>query len=227
MAMPSLKGVHLAIESGMLAGQTAFEAIKSNNTSYGQISLYQKLFRKSDAHKELYAVRNFRQAFKDNFFSGMFQFGLQMLTGGRGLSLNGKLSIEEDGSQYRPIQGLNGKSFLSQHQEALTFDKTLTFDKETDIFYSGTKHDEEQPSHIVVPNLQTCQVCVERYGAPCQRFCPAEVFEISVDAKTGKRELTLHPSNCVHCKTCDIKDPFENVNWLTPYGGDGPEYENM
>ena len=227
VAMPALKGVHLAVESGMLAAKTAFAALQKKDTSSQQLSLYAELFKKSPAYKELYTVRNFRQAFKTNLFLGLMQFGAQMLTGGRGLSLSGKLKMEEDGKHYRPIKELRGKTFLERKKEELVFDKILTFDKETDVFYSGTKHDEEQPSHIVVPNLDVCQVCVEQYDAPCQRFCPAQVFEIAPDSKTGKKALTLHPSNCVHCKTCDIKDPFENVIWLTPYGSDGPEYETM
>ncbi len=227
LAMPSLKGIHLAVQSGMLAAQTALTAIKKNDTSAAQLSLYEELFKKSPAYKELYAVRNFRQAFKTNLYLGIIRFGIQFLTGGRGLSLSGKLKLKEDGYHYRPIKDLVGKTFLEQKKDELIFDKNLTFDKETDIFYSGTKHDEEQPSHIVVPDAGTCQVCIEKYDAPCQRFCPAQVFEIAADAKTGKRGLTLHPSNCVHCKTCDIKDPYANVTWLTPYGGDGPEYENM
>jgi len=227
VAMPSLKGIHLGIQSGMLAAKTAFEAIKNNDTSLKQLSLYEELFKRSSAYKELYAVRNFRQGFKINLFIGMLQFGTQLLTGGRGLSLRGKLKMGEDGEHYQPIQELRGKTFLERRKDDLVFDKTLTFDKETDIFYSGTKHDEEQPSHIVVPKLDVCQVCIEKYDAPCQRFCPAQVFEIAVDSKTGKRGLTLHPSNCVHCKTCDIKDPYRNVTWLSPYGGDGPEYESM
>ena len=225
--LPSLKGVHLAIESGMLAAKTAFEAIKRNDTSAKQLALYEELFKKSSAHKELYAVRNFRQGFKNNFILGMFRFGTQMITGGRGLSFSGRLKLKDDFKHYDTIQKVKGRSFLERKKDDLIFDKTLTFDKETDIFYSGTKHDEEQPSHIVVPNANVCQTCIETYDAPCQRFCPAQVFEIAEDSKTGRRELTLHPSNCVHCKTCDIKDPFENVLWLTPYGGDGPEYENM
>ena len=227
MAMPSLKGIHLAIQSGMMAAKTAFEALKKNDTSSKQLSMYDELFRKSAAYKELHAVRNFRQGFKTNLFFGILQFGTQILTGGRGFSLTGKLKMEEDGKHYRPIKELNGNTFLEKNKSELVFDKALTFDKEADIYYSGTKHDEEQPTHIVVPKADVCQVCLEEFDAPCQRFCPAQVFEISADPKTGKRALTLHPSNCVHCKTCDIKDPYENVLWLTPYGGDGPEYENM
>lgn len=227
VAMPALKGIHLAIQSGMLAAKAAFESIQKNDTSGRQLSLYQELFNKSAVYKELHAVRNFRQSFKSNLILGMLQFGTQLVTGGRGLSLTGKLPLEKDETHYRPFKELKGKTFLELNKDKLEFDKKLTFDKETDIFYSGTQHDEEQPSHIIVPSADACQTCIEKYEAPCQRFCPAQVFEITKDHKTGKRALTLHPSNCVHCKTCDIKDPYANVTWLTPYGGDGPEYENM
>jgi electron-transferring-flavoprotein dehydrogenase len=225
--MPSLKGIHLAVRSGMMAAKTAFEALKKNDTSARQLSLYEDLFEKSAIHQELYPVRNFRQAFRKNLFLGLIQFGIQLLTGGRGLSLTGKLRLEEDGKHYLSIRKLNGRAFLDRNKQRLNFDKILTFDKETDIYFSGTKHDEEQPSHIVVPRADVCQTCLQEYAAPCERFCPAQVFEIGADAKTGKKELILHPSNCVHCKTCDIKDPYANVTWLTPYGGDGPEYESM
>ena len=160
-------------------------------------------------------------------FFGMAQFGTQLLTGGRGLSLGGKLHMKADYECCLPVKEFKGKTFLERRKDKLHFDKILTFDKETDAFYSGTKHDEEQPCHIRVPSSDLCQVCMEKYDAPCQRFCPAQVFEIAVDSKTGKRALTLHPANCVHCKTCDIKDPLRNVSWQSPYGGDGPEYENM
>lgn len=227
VAMPALKGVHLAVQSGMMAAQTAFAALKSNDTSQAKLAEYEEIFNKSLVYKELYPVRNFRQCFNGNLFLGLLRFGVQLATGGRGLSLSGKLKLKEDGQHYRLIKELQGKTFLERNKSDLVFDKVTTFDKEMDVFYSGTKHDEEQPTHIVVPNADVCQTCLEQYDAPCQRFCPAQVFEISADPKTGRKELKLHPSNCVHCKTCDIKDPFENVTWLTPYGGDGPEYENM
>ncbi len=226
VAMPSLKGIHLAIHSGMMAAQTAFEAIKKNNTSAQQLSRYEELFNNSAVYKELYAVRNFRQGFKNNLVSGMLHFGTQLITGGRGF-FGDKLKMDADGKHYVKANAVKGRSFLERHQKDLVFDKVTTFDKETDVFFSGTKHDEQQPSHIVVPSADVCQTCLDEYDAPCQRFCPAQVFEISKDPKSQKRSLTLHPSNCVHCKTCDIKDPYANVTWLTPYGGDGPEYENM
>ena len=226
-AMPSLKGIHLAIQSGMLAAKTAFESLKKNDTSAKQLSLYEELFRKSAAYRELHAVRNFRQGFKANLFFGMLQFGAQILTGGRGLQLHEKLVMEEDYKNCLPTKDLEGKTFLEKNKSELVFDNILTFDKETDLFYSGTKHNEEQPSHIVVPSAEICRSCIEVHGAPCQRFCPAEVFKIVSDPQTGEKKLELSSANCLHCKTCDIKDPFENAVWNPPYGGDGPKYENM
>ncbi|MBF0121855.1 MAG: 4Fe-4S dicluster domain-containing protein [Candidatus Omnitrophica bacterium] len=223
LAMPSLKGVHLGIRSAMLAAQAAVEAFKNKDTSKEQLSLYEKLFQASSLYKELYPVRNFRQAFKNNLFFGAMQFGTQLVTMGRGLSLGGRLTMGEDRTHYNRLSECKGKAF----GEGESFIKDLNSDKETSIFFSGTKHDEAQPSHIRVPSSLVCEECIQVYGGPCQHFCPAQVFEISVDSKTGKKGLKLHPSNCVHCKTCDIKDPYSNVIWETPYGGDGPEYENM
>ncbi|NUQ24316.1 MAG: electron transfer flavoprotein-ubiquinone oxidoreductase [Saprospiraceae bacterium] len=227
VAMPSLKGIHLAIYSGMLAAKTAFEALQKGDTSQQQLRRYEELFRQSPIYKALYPVRNFRQGFKSNLIAGMMQFGTQLVTGGRGFSLSGKLEMAEDYKHYDLLKNLNGTTFQSKFNGQLVFDKKTTFDKETNVFYSGTKHDEEQPSHIQVPNLAICQECIDKYNAPCQGFCPANVFEIVTELKTGAKSLVLHPSNCVHCKTCDIKDPFHNVTWTTPYGGDGPEYVNM
>ncbi len=226
-AMPSLKGIHLAVQSGMLAAKTAFDSIRKNDTSASQLARYEELFKKSAGYKELYAVRNFRQGFKANLFFGMLRFGAQILTGGRGLSLSGRLTMEEDYKRCRPVKELSGRTFLDRNKNELVFDDKMTFGKESDLFYSGTKHNEEQPSHIVVPSADLCRECIKIYDAPCQRFCPSKVFEIVTDPETGEKKLVLHPANCLHCKTCDIKDPFENAIWRPPYGGDGPKYENM
>ncbi|MBF0593641.1 MAG: 4Fe-4S dicluster domain-containing protein [Candidatus Omnitrophica bacterium] len=222
LAMPSLKGVQLSIRSGMLAAKAAVEALKTNDTSAKQLSLFEKLFKDSDLYKELYPVRNFRQGFKDNLFLGSLHFATQLITGGRGFSLSGRLSLAEDRKHCRPLSETKGVVFGIDQP----FDKKTTFDKEACIYFSGTKHDEAQPSHIVVPSAKVCDECIALYGGPCQYFCPAQVFEISPDA-SGKKVLKLHPSNCVHCKTCDIRDPYTNVIWGTPYGGDGPEYEEL
>jgi electron-transferring-flavoprotein dehydrogenase len=158
---------------------------------------------------------------------GAFHFATQILTGGRGITLSGKMKTHEDAACYKKLSDVKNP-FSRKHEKELNFDKKLTFDKVTDVFYSGSKHDEEQPCHCHVQDINLCRdICIPKYGGPCQHFCPAEVYEIVTDPKTGKKDLHLHPANCVHCKTCDIKDPFGNIEWTVPYGGDGPEYENL
>ena len=223
LAMPSLKGVHSSMRSGMLAAKAALEAFRINGTASTGLALYAKRIKESAVYKELYPVRNFRQAFASNLFFGGMQFGTQILTGGRGLSFKGRLVMGEDRAHIKPLEPCrNGGA-----KDPDACPRAAVLDKETAIFFSGTKHDEEQPSHIQVKSAAVCDECIKKYGGPCQHFCPAQVFEISTDPKTRKKSLKLHPSNCVHCKTCDIKDPYSNVIWATPYGGDGPEYENM
>jgi electron-transferring-flavoprotein dehydrogenase len=220
VAMPSLKGIHLSIEVAMTAAQTALEAIKKQDTSKEALSLYEKLFKESFAYRELYACRNFRQCFTSNLYLGFLKFGINLITAGRGLSLSGKSRLEAD---YKHCQPAAKAGRLAP----MVFDSKTTFEKEGEVFYSGTKHDEEQPCHILIPSAEVCQNCIEKFEAPCQHFCPAKVFELSVDAQTKKAKILLHPSNCIHCKTCDIKDPFQNVTWVPPYGADGPKYDNM
>ncbi|MFH0985603.1 MAG: electron transfer flavoprotein-ubiquinone oxidoreductase [Candidatus Omnitrophota bacterium] len=227
LSMPSLKGVHLAIESGMLAAKSAFEALKENDFSAKQLGLYEALFKKSAGFKTLVRTRNFRAGFGYGMILGAFHFATQILTGGRGLMPSGKMKTHEDAACYRKLSDVK-TPFAKKFEKELVFDKQLTFDKVTDVFFSGSKHDEEQPCHLRVLDLNLCRnVCIPKYGGPCQSFCPAEVYEIVTDPKTGKKDLHLHPANCVHCKTCDIKDPFGNIEWAVPYGGDGPEYENL
>jgi electron-transferring-flavoprotein dehydrogenase len=98
-------------------------------------------------------------------------------------------------------------------------------DKLTSVYLSKTKHREDQPSHIIVHDTQLCiNTCYPTYRSPCTRFCPGDVYEIEVDDNSGERRLKLNPSNCLHCKTCDIKDPYENITWTCPEGGEGPGY---
>lgn len=227
LSMPSLKGVHLAIESGMLAAKAAFEALKENDFSAKKLGLYEELFKKSAGFKTLFRTRNFRAGFGYGMILGAFHFATQILTGGRGITPTGKMKTHEDAACYQKLSDIK-TTFPKKFEKELVFDKQLTFDKVTDVFFSGSKHDEEQPCHLRVLDLDLCRnVCIPKYGGPCQSFCPAEVYEIVTDPKTGKKDLHLHPANCVHCKTCDIKDPFGNIEWAVPYGGDGPEYENL
>ena len=108
------------------------------------------------------------------------------------------------------------------------YDGELTFDKLSDVYASGTRHEENQPPHLKIVDTGLClDRCTEEYGNPCVNFCPASVYEIVEDEESGKRNLQLNPSNCIHCKTCDIVDPYSNITWTPPEGGGGPVYSQM
>ncbi len=218
-----LKGIHMAFKSGMLAGQAAFEAIEADEYTALRMRRFDDLVEKSWIKTELWKVRNFHQGFEGGFWSGMVHTGLQMATGGRGVR-----------SRYTNVAGhmrmRRLKDFFRGKVPAPdkpTYDQTLTFDKMTDVFNSGTAHEEDQPVHLVVLEPDLChQRCTEEYGNPCQYFCPAAVYEMEPN-EAGKLRLEINASNCVHCKTCDIMDPYEIINWVTPEGGGGPGYEYL
>jgi electron-transferring-flavoprotein dehydrogenase len=113
----------------------------------------------------------------------------------------------------------------SEPLDKSAYDGKLFVDKLTGVYLSKTLHREDQPSHLIVPDTELCVTrCYDTYGSPCTRFCPGNVYEIETDEETGKRRLKLNPSNCFHCKTCDVKDPYENITWTCPEGGEGPGY---
>jgi electron-transferring-flavoprotein dehydrogenase len=223
-----LKGIHLAIKSGMLAAETAFEALKKNDASAATLSEYQKKVDSSWIKDELWKVRNFHQAFEKGFLNGMFHAGLQQFTGGRGLWNRYPAHAGHDRMEklsQLPADGGAEAHLLGPAKG----DGKLTFDKLTDLYHSGTKHEEDQPSHLVIADTNVCnERCAKEYGGPCQNFCPANVYELVDDASQphGKR-ISLNPANCVHCKTCDIADPYQIVNWVPPEGGGGPNYDGM
>ncbi|WP_445956759.1 4Fe-4S dicluster domain-containing protein [Yeosuana sp.] len=225
VAMPALKGIHLAIKSGMLAAETASNALASNDTSSKSLQQYESLIKNSFIHKEMYPVRNFRQGFAKGLIIGGLHFATQLITGGAGFF--GKLTTHADSETTSKINEFKKKPFKERFKGKLEFDKILTFDKVTDVFYSRANHDEKQVVHLHVNNPEKFKaVNIKQYGAPCQYFCPAEVYEIHLD-KEGHQELRIHAENCVHCKTCDIKSPENGITWVVPNGGNGPEYENM
>ncbi|GHT67688.1 electron transfer flavoprotein [Bacteroidia bacterium] len=225
LIMPALKGIHLGIRSGMLAAETALSAFTQNDFSEKTLKAYETKIINSHIYKEMYPVRNFRQAFAKGMVTGAFMFGTQLITGGAGFA--GKVGVHTDADATQKLKDFSGKPFKKRFAGKLDFDKVLTFDKVTDIFYSGAHHDEEQVVHLRVNNPATFNpVNIEQYDAPCQYFCPAEVYEIHTD-RNGHRELRIHGENCVHCKTCDIKEPGDGITWMAPNGGNGPEYQNM
>jgi len=145
-----------------------------------------------------------------------------MLTGGRGL--HARYPARAGHEHLRRLT--NGRAAAGLGQK-LAPDGKLTFDRLTDVYHSSTKHEEDQPCHLLIADTNICnQRCTAEYGNPCQHFCPAAVYEM-VEAKDGGRQIHLNPSNCVHCKTCDIMDPYQIITWVPPEGGGGPGYDNL
>ena len=223
-----LKGIHLAIKSGMLAAETAFEALQKNDFSAPNIETYQKKVETSWIKDELWKVRNFHQGFEHGFWPGMFHAGIQQITGGRGLW--NRYRGSPGYKHMKPLADLPANGGDEAHLLGpAKGDGKLTFDKLTDLYHSGTKHEEDQPAHLVIHDTNICNArCVKEFGSPCQNFCPANVYEMVDDPEqpNGKR-ISLNPSNCVHCKTCDIQDPYQIITWVPPEGGGGPNYDGM
>ncbi|HXU50035.1 MAG TPA: electron transfer flavoprotein-ubiquinone oxidoreductase [Candidatus Binatia bacterium] len=216
-----LKGIHTAIKSGMLAAETIYEALCAGDTSAAKLSAYQAKIDASWLKKELWAVRNFHQAFHGGLWSGLFHAGLQFVTGGRGLV--DPMRTEAGHKRYKK---LNRERVLVDQSTRFKGDGKLTFDRLTDVYHSGTRHEENQPCHLHVLDTNICgDRCVREYGNPCQYFCPAAVYEMTMEG--GVPKLKINFANCVHCKTCDIADPYQIVDWVPPEGGGGPNYEGM
>ena len=211
-----LKGIHLAIKSGMLAAETAVGALEADDFSALELKRFEERVETSWIKDELWKVRNFHQGFEGGFWSGLVHAGIQMFTGGRGVRdryLNGQ--------GHERMQRRSG----AKAPVAAEFDGMLTFDKLTDVYNSGTAHEEDQPSHLVVLEPDIChQRCTEEFGNPCQYFCPAAVYSMEPNAENSLR-LQISASNCVHCKICDIMDPYQVIEWRCPEGGGGPGYE--
>jgi len=264
-----LKGIHLALKSGVMAARTAFQALAAENYSAAMLSDYEKQFRASWAHQELWSVRNFHQGYEKGLVSGALHTAAQMVTGGRGFTA--RLGAKPDHLHIKKLSELPEARQTIQRK----FDGVLTFDKLTDVFASGTKHEENQPAHLKVLDTNICvDRCTTEYGNPCQYFCPAQVYEMMDDdsavgsphptdesrvgadlsrpmegeqGRKGEREkdtsdseirnpkseirnrkrLQINASNCVHCKTCDIADPYGIITWTVPEGGGGPVYGGM
>jgi electron-transferring-flavoprotein dehydrogenase len=214
-----LKGIHLAMKTGMLAADVAFDAVMSGDTSAARLAQFDEQIRRSWVGSEMRPVRNVRQAFQYGLFAGLAFAGLSIVT--RGWWIRPALPVRPGHERMRRVNP-NAPSELPQ----ITPDRKLTFDKLTSVHYSGTRHEEDQPPHLLV-HTEVCQsICGQEYGYPCVRFCPANVYEIVPDGAGGNR-LQINASNCVHCKTCDIMDPYQVITWVPHEGGGGPQYDGM
>jgi len=220
-----LKGIHLAMRSGMLAAEAVFDAVRAGDTSSASLSAYKTLVDASAIKTELYPVRNVHQAFGAGTIAGSAYAGIAMLTNGSGLpDLSGHAGHQAM-QKIEDYYGMTKRDILVP-SNAAPIDRRITFDKVTGAHYSGTHHDEDQPVHLLVQTDVCHSICGPEYGHPCVRFCPANVYEM-VDNGAGGLKLQINASNCVHCKTCDIMDPYGVITWVAPEGGEGPSYDGM
>lgn len=213
-----LKGAHLAVESGMAAGQALFQCLKSGDWSTAQTAAYPEALQRSAGWKKMRQYRNARQWFDWGLLPGMAAIGAAWCTGG--LLPPGRKTKTEDhpvlpvGRKRKPLS----LPTLNRHVE-----KTHRLDILSDLYLSGTEHDEDQPCHLIITDPDRCRECIELYEAPCTRFCPAQVYELA----EGSDRISIQPSNCLHCKTCAIKCSLQNIEWNLPEAGGGPRYKKM
>lgn len=220
--VPRIKGTHTAMKSGMLAAEAAFAAIAGGREGHDELAAYPEALRASWVWKELRKVRNARPALAKfgvafgTLFAGK-ELWLQSL--GLGFLVPWTLRNHADHSA-------TGKAKDYQPIAYPKPDGKISFDKLSSVFLSNTNHEEDQPVHLRLRDPDVpIRVNLPEYGAPERLYCPAGVYEIVEDA--GKKRLQINAQNCVHCKTCDIKDPTQNIDWVTPEGGGGPNYPNM
>jgi electron-transferring-flavoprotein dehydrogenase len=219
---PALKGIHTAMKSGMLAAESIIEAFAKGDFTEQTLGHYETLFNESWLREELYKGRNFAQAASRKMPAKLIHLGAQFLTNGRGI-IN-RMSIKRDCDTLRPID----KICASEKTKKPVYDGTLFLDKLTGVYMSKTQHREDQPCHLIILDEKICiDQCYPTFRSPCTRFCPGDVYAVEKDEKTQKITVKLNPSNCLHCKTCEIKDPFENITWTCPEGGGGPKYTVM
>ena len=217
--VPKIKGTHTAMKSGMLAAEAAFEAI-SNHSDIKILNDYEDCLRNSWINKELHRARNFRPAFKFGLLLGTLIAGFdQIILRGRAF-----WTLKHGHTDHETL--LNKK-----HCKPIEYpspDGQVSFDKLSSVYISNTNHEENQPVHLTLKNINVpIDINLENYDAPEQRYCPAGVYEILTDDSGLNPQLQINAQNCVHCKTCDIKDPTQNIIWVAPEGGGGPNYPNM
>ena len=213
-----IKGSHCAIKTGALAAEACFSALQAERER-DELTAYPEAFKNSWLYDELYAARNFKPWMNKGLKLGSLMFGIdQIIFGGKApWTLH---NAKPDHTKLKPASECAKIDYPKP-------DGVLTFDRLSSVFLSSTNHEEDQPCHLQLKDATLpIQVNLAKYDAPEQRFCPAGVYEI-LGQDEGQARLQINAQNCVHCKTCDIKDPSQNINWVVPQGGEGPTYPNM
>jgi len=215
-----IKGNHTAMKSGMLAAESIFEAVKENNEApVKELTSFTDKFKSSWVYDELFRSRNFGPAIHKlgNFWGGAFNTLEQNFFKG-----NLPFTLKDEHKDYAQLKEADKAEEISYPKP----DGVLSFDKLSSVFLSNTNHEEDQPCHLQLkdPSIPI-QINLPKYAEPAQRYCPAGVYEIIEDQ--GEKRFQINAQNCVHCKTCDIKDPSQNIKWVVPEGTGGPNYPNM
>lgn len=218
---PAIKGIHLAMKSGMLAAETIIDALSTGQNDQKALERYSQRLTDSWAGEELLEGRNFAQALAKKGPIKWIHLAAQYVTQGKGLI--DRLSAVDDATTLKRLSG----NPMAVDKTELPKDDPAMVDKLTGVYLSGTLHREDQPSHIIIHDQRVCvEKCYPAYGCPCTRFCPGDVYEMETNKDgSGITGIKLNFTNCLHCKTCDIKDPFHNVTWTCPEGGEGPNYK--
>jgi electron-transferring-flavoprotein dehydrogenase len=223
-----LKGIHLAMKGGMLAAETALEALIKNDFSAETLKAYDDKVNSSYIRGELWKTRNFHQALSKGVFASLPEILLQEITGGRG-SVARRPIKHKDYETTGKINEVWGSGAQAETEKQLPNpDNKLFFDKLSSVYMTGTMHDEDSPNHLKLQDGNICSdVCQPLYNSPCNHFCPANVYEMIDDSATSKKKLQINYTNCIHCHTCDIKCPFDNIDWTLPEATGGPNYKEL
>ncbi|MGE0447832.1 MAG: electron transfer flavoprotein-ubiquinone oxidoreductase, partial [Vicinamibacterales bacterium] len=213
-----IKGSHAALKTGMLAAEAAYDAVVAGR-SHDELTAYPAAFESSWLHDELNRSRNFKAWFKKGLWTATLMNGIEhKLLGGRA-----PWTLHRDRPDHTYLKPAAECKPIAYAKP----DGKLTFDRLSSVFISNTNHGEDQPAHLTLKDPAVpVQVNLAKYAGPESRYCPAGVYEF-VPAEGGGERLQINAQNCVHCKTCDIKDPTQNIVWVTPEGGGGPNYTNM
>ncbi len=214
-----IKGSHCAIKSGLMAADACFDALKGERQR-DELSAYPEAFKKSWLYDELHQTRNFKPWMSKGLTMGSLMFGIDQIV------FRGKApwTLSHSGPDYAKLKPAAECQPIAYPKP----DGVISFDRLSSVFLSNTNHEEDQPCHLQLKDATVpIKVNLAKYDAPEQRFCPAGVYEILRDEQGNNPRLQINAQNCVHCKTCDIKDPTQNINWVVPQGGEGPTYPNM
>ena len=214
--MPKIKGAHTAMKSGILAADTISDYLCSNKS----LATYATRFKNSWLYKELYSARNIKPSFSWGLIPAILFTGIEQILF-RGLL---PFTLRHKSADYKTLLPANKTAKI----EYPKYDGVLTFDKNSSVYLTGTNHTENQPVHLQLKDANLpANYTFLKYDEPAQRYCPAGVYEVKLDSDNANFEFIINSQNCIHCKTCDIKEPSQNINWVTPEGGGGPNYANM